>query len=1474
MSNKIIVTWTNNKFTSNTDSGYHQQYGLGMPVEETDNPSEIIFTTEQLQTKLSSINKILSDPNNGELFYDAPKKDSSILKGHWARGEFYAGTLSKIKSQLADALFDAPNRPTDPETYFKFTTTTDNLNQHNDVAFRELQATVKGYKILIEAILNKEAGLARAFTDVNDATSYVAISNPITISIPSTLSVTQFQVPLQSILQQAAKNLIIGKTLAFFDESREYKTLLDFGNDTQYVAESWRVSPSNSNAIQLRLSTPLNSSIQVYDSAFITREIAKSIVDTVDVLLSPEIDITPYLRPRNTHIKEESANKKYINNVTLSSLNMGGGTVSGSNISYDNDIFRRWYTADFNSSELNIDFSNYSNFVHFGSARNRIDAFAQKLSKIEQLKAQTIADTTSSVAGYGTYTYSPTNATAQANAIEIENVIRNFDPYEQFLYYTTASVAYSASVDYVTGDVEYNSSSSWPKYNDGTLYSPISVVTSSNAWYVLQSGIADRYDANNPNYLVTHLPRHIQEDAESNEFLIFVSMIGHMVDNIKVYIDQFPNIYSTHPDPYTDLTMDQVYEVASSFGLNLPNVYSLESLESFIQTNDIDGAEGSRTLVSETWKRFLHSMVYMSKLKGSRTAFDVLLNTYGINSPILQAKETTYPSEGNFISSDELTYGVKFDSASYSYIKVPFVSASINTATVQMRFAPTIRQSASILTGNTNWAVNVVPHPTASRIEYGRIEIVSSSIRIASSSYFPLYSEDYTTIMLRSQSSGIDFDIIQTDGSQILYQYSASANLSSTWAATSFIYVGGSGSAKTNNFGGIVDEVRVWGESTTNDRFTKFSYDPGSYDGNTYTSAYSSLYALLTFAQPYTSITSSLVNDSPLTTIPSFTTYGLTTGSYIRLLRTIRQDTPIVGSSIYTNNKINIAAPPTFTKGSLDSNGQKVLSRRNSIVTVSDKQHINSGKNIVSFAISPTDFINQNILRTMGPVDVNNIIGNPADIFNTNYPELDSLNRTYNQYYRETINSNQYIDFFKNVVQAPSEFAEEIIPARAKLLNGVVIQSPILHRNKIVLTQPLNVDGTDTRILDNYTNSGSLDTDVGAFYTELSYDIQEQIVPTSYATNYETVTETSWDDSNITIDINNYVMVESSTPPNELPPARRALQYFNGTTLASSSIFDDNSGVLNLDGTIDYMQSDSTIDTGYARSIYNRVNQYPYEVNTLTPFYDIPPTSDFNDVGTTSYFHKNNGLYQYRVASPYKKTYLAKLERDPHSTKDPIYAPVSLLPSGSIPLAPGRYDSTFPYTQTYTTASTYVSEGVISVANIFSLYGLSGINGLRIRLYRTEESRAQDDVFRSFYSVPTGDHGVLFDAIMDADTNVFPYVLMQAIDSFVYYRITSDTSISNGTVHMYYFAYEPINLVPIGYLPRHYKFSRENSTAIKRRNYIGCLQTQDTTTDSNPPFQTIFAPSTTITVASAGSSDGGLLNKSINFGGGGTLNVD
>lgn len=231
--------------------------------------------------------------------------------------------------------------------------------------------------------------------------------------------------------------------------------------------------------------------------------------------------------------------------------------------------------------------------------------------------------------------------------------------------------------------------------------------------------------------------------------------------------------------------------------------------------------------MAETWKRFLHSMVYFLKTKGSRTSFDALLNTYGINSPILQIKETTAPLANNYIKSDELTYGLQFTGSAVNTVAVPLVSSSLTGLTLQVSFNPTKVQSTSLLTAGT-WAIDLIPHPSESKQTYGRIEIVSGSGRvvIASSSYFPLFSDDYTNLMLRSQSA--DFTIIQTDGDQLLFQESASVNLSSLWNSTTTIYLGGTGSIKlANNFDGIIDEVRVWGENISDSDFIAQAYDPG-----------------------------------------------------------------------------------------------------------------------------------------------------------------------------------------------------------------------------------------------------------------------------------------------------------------------------------------------------------------------------------------------------------------------------------------------------------------------------------------------------------------------------------------------------------------------------------------------------------------------------------------------------------------------
>lgn len=1275
-----------------------------------------------------------------------------------------------------------------------------------------------------------------------------------------TVNILPYEIPMTTAILSASRELVRLKTLQFFDEAREYKTIVNFGNGRQHLVESWRPVTADSSSIQLKLINPLDATVQLYQSASIIEEFAKPIIDVVGFELLPEVDTTPFLRPKNINVGKFKPKAQSIKNVTLQTLQLNAGSagsISEGRVSYEDRVFNRWYTSDFNSSELNINFSDYNNFVFFGSAQARLQAFANKLQQLQQYSTKVNAST--STIG------------ERRNALEIEYIKRNFDPYEQFLYYASQSVAYSASAYYTETGIEYNATGSWPKINN--VPSPYTNVTS---WFATQSAIAQRFDEFNPNYLAKHLPSHIQEDENSEDFIKFIQMFGHVMDNLKVYVDQFSNIYSTTPVPFDELSMDQVYEVATSFGLQLPNAYSLETLQSFISS--IYDGDGARALVAETWKRFIHSSVYLRKLKGTKTGTDALLNTYGINSPLIQAKESTYAVEGNYIKSDESVYGLLFTGSVSSSIRLPFVSSSYSASNIQIRFVPKLRQKSSLLTTNGTWGIDVVPHPSASTTiqfsgtsslgltsyftitpqtgEYGRLEIISGSNRtvIASSSYFPLFSDTYTHIMLSSQSRNLT--IIQTDGDQLLHQETASfagTNLSSLWNST-FVYIGGTGSLRFNNFDGIIDDVRIWGENTSADNFVKQAYDPGSYYGTSYSSSFNSLYVDLSFSQNYASIAQSATNESPFVNVAALSnlpTTGFTANSYVRIVRTIKQFTPIVGASIFSNRKVTIAPPPVFLPFSTDVNGTKILSSNSSIKFIEDKKYV-GGQDYVQFAISPTDFINQTIVRSMGDIDTNYLIGSPRKFGNERYTELDDIFEFFLNNYNERIDPNQYTRFFRNATKAPSEYVESVVPARAKLVNGIVIESPMLDRYKTYIQRSIKVDGSNTRTFEKFV-AGSGSIDVGAYDFFAHYSRSAEVNTTEFTNptppiqkiGVQLVTsslvnmDTGIGFVDAQFDVTSTAGPASSTETNKLPSFRQLTQPL-GTALkeyVTSSLLDTNSSIGFVDAFVEAEPRQYVPQSGYPRNPYLglRINsssqllRVESEVNTFGPIYEIKPTSDLDDVGATTYFYKTSGLYwlpnvlmDRRRARLDKQLYRAKFnlpigEIDSALTRE--LSSITLLDPQYLTDYPGRFSITVPE-RTYVVGIPY--KGVLNIANLISLYRLNGPTGLRVRLYASQ--LAQDaDISRSFSTLPVPTDGVLFDGLLDGIGEVFPYVIIDTDSSLLYFTVNNVSSSSiTAPLEITYFEYEPAYLSPAGYLVKHYRFTRTNNIADRRKSHLGC----------------------------------------------------
>ena len=186
--------------------------------------------------------------------------------------------------------------------------------------------------------------------------------------------------------------------------------------------------------------------------------------------------------------------------------------------------------------------------------------------------------------------------------------------------------------------------------------------------------------------------------------------------------------------------------------------------------------------------------------------------------------------------------------------------------------------------------------------------------------------------------------------------------------------------------------------------------------------------------------------------------------------------------------------------------------------------------------------------------------------------------------------------------------------------------------------------------------------------------------------------------------------------------------------------------------------------------------------------------------------------------------------------------------------------------------NSYVS-GVFALQNIMALFAVQAIPGnIRLRLYRTEND-ATEDLNRSTTTDPAPNAGVLLDMTINNSnvtlTNPSPLLIAggNPPGGKIYYTINnlSSSSVGSSTISLYYFAVEVQNRIPLGYLREHYRFFRDNSTATKRRNWLGCKNTDQTTADGLPVVQVTIKEGTQLNVSTA------LQDNEITLGGGGTL---
>mgnify|MGYP006921281655 CR=1 FL=1 len=401
--------------------------------------------------------------------------------------------------------------------------------------------------------------------------------------------------------------------------------LLNLGDNQQYLTVNIALNKATTGyEILFKLYEPLPLSVETKTSLWVVDEKVEPYIFDInlDLLILPD----PSLKLRGPNFSISIPEQGNIGTSYQNYDNLINNLESINKSSY-NKLSNLLSTQ---SIDINVDYSNFSNFVFFGSAVKRLENFKTKIEEIENY--QTLINNYSPSVWSNPLLINDINI-ANSN---IDNIISKFDGFEYYLYFESSSYA-------------------WPKLNQTLPYilypSTSSVVTT---WFNNYIDVATNYDEFNVNNLESTLPTFIFEDPNNKQYLLFLNMIGQYFDNIWIFLKSITDINDVNNNLEQGVSKDLVYHVLKSYGVKLYNSQGDEDLNLFLVGNDTGSANfdndfsptGSylnnipkKDLLSEIYKRIYHNLPYLAKNKGTVAGLEGLITTFGITGSILNVKE-------------------------------------------------------------------------------------------------------------------------------------------------------------------------------------------------------------------------------------------------------------------------------------------------------------------------------------------------------------------------------------------------------------------------------------------------------------------------------------------------------------------------------------------------------------------------------------------------------------------------------------------------------------------------------------------------------------------------------------------------------------------------------------------------------------------------------------------------------------------
>jgi hypothetical protein len=383
--------------------------------------------------------------------------------------------------------------------------------------------------------------------------------------------------------------------------------LLNFGLNDVYVITNIALDTTNpiESYIYFKLYEPLPSNIAEKAQFCVVEEITNSYKFNINLATEILPDPLPQLKGPNFDVdinfKKNTLPTQYESYSTL--LQFTGSSLHA--------ILNH---LDQTSIDINVDYTDFTNFSRFGSAQKRVENFYNKVKQIE--------DYNNFITTYTPFVATTASLQLQINqySSSINDIVSKFDGYESYLYLQTGSNTYPHS----------NTTVPYIQQSTGSA--------AAIAWYTAQTDAAIYYDINNQDNLVFLIPEYIRIDENNAPYLTFVNMIGQYFDNIYIYLKSVTDLYKSYNNLEEGVSKDLVYYALQDLGVDIYNSNEDDDLSTYAIA--VSGSNiPSKDLVAELYKRIYHNIPLLFKGKGSRRGMQELITTFGITGSILNIKE-------------------------------------------------------------------------------------------------------------------------------------------------------------------------------------------------------------------------------------------------------------------------------------------------------------------------------------------------------------------------------------------------------------------------------------------------------------------------------------------------------------------------------------------------------------------------------------------------------------------------------------------------------------------------------------------------------------------------------------------------------------------------------------------------------------------------------------------------------------------